>query len=163
MLWNELDMDRIEFFPSEKEKTRFGYAGGPLRFQIPRGLCTWGVSDYKSFTIDMSDPSFFAWWAELEERLGGGRTPFVSNLRSKSLRIKVDDSVYIFDADSKQTCPDLTPGLFRGEELSCIVTIDSNYFYQGNWGLVVRADQIKSYARPEPEPPVCTPGVCAFD
>ena len=41
--------------------------------------------------------------------------------------------------------PELKEGLFRGQELSCIVEIESNYFFNGTWGLTCRANQVKMY------------------
>ena len=158
---------------SIKDKTKFRYQGGPLRFQVPRGMCTWGVSGYKSFQIELTDPNFIQWWRDLEAQLcpvasGGPSPPFNSNLKEGGLRIKIDDSVYIFDQNSKQINPDVKEGLFRGQELSCLIDIDSTYFYNGNSGLTIRAYQIKTLSEaedddaPDEEPIALTPGVCAF-
>ena len=158
---------------SIKDKTKFRYQGGPLRFQVPRGMCTWGVSGYKSFQIELTDPNFIQWWRSLEAQLcpvasGGPSPPFNSNLKEGVLRIKIDDAVYIFDQNSKQINPDVKEGLFRGQELSCLIDIDSTYFYNGNLGLTIRAYQIKTLSEaedddaPDEEPIALTPGVCAF-
>jgi hypothetical protein len=160
-----------------KDRTRFRYKGGPLRFQVPRGLCTWGVNSYKSFQVSVSDPDFIQWWRALEAQLCQA-TPFNSNLKEGLLRIKIDDSVYIFDQNSKQINPEVREGLFRGQELSCLIDVDSTYFYNENWGLTIRAYQVKTLtegtpdggipdagndAQAFPETPVAlTPGVCAF-
>ena len=158
---------------SIKDKTKFRYQGGPLRFQVPRGMCTWGVSGYKSFQIELTDPNFIQWWRSLEAQLcpvasGGPSPPFNSNLKEGVLRIKIDDAVYIFDQNSKQINPDVKEGLFRGQELSCLIDVDSTYFYNGNLGLTIRAYQIKTLSEaedddaPDEEPIALTPGVCAF-
>ena len=152
-----------------KDKTKFRYKGGPLRFQVPRGMCTWGVSGYKSFQIELNDPNFIQWWRALEAQLCP-LTPFNSNLKD-SLRIKIDDAVYIFDQNSKQVNPDVKEGLFRGQELSCLIDVDSTYFYNEVWGLTIRAYQVKTLTDPgsdapslpaEESPVALTPGVCAF-
>lgn len=165
-----------------KEKTKFRYNGGPLRFQVPRGMCTWGVNGYKSFQVSVTDPDFIQWWRALETQLcpvaaseSPLSPPFNSNLKKGSepehtLRIKIDDSVYIFDQNSKQILPDVKEGLFRGQELSCLIDIDSTYFYNGNWGLTIRAYQVKTLSEgtdievaPEEDAPTALkPGVCAF-
>ena len=160
-----------------KDKTKFRYQGGPLRFQVPRGMCTWGVSGYKSFQIELTDPNFIQWWRDLETQLcpmasGGPSPPFNSNLKEGGLRIKIDDSVYIFDQNSKQINPDVKEGLFRGQELSCLIDIDSTYFYNGNSGLTIRAYQVKTLTdAPTTETPTAAApeesfslakGVCAF-
>jgi len=177
VFWSDIDTDSIEM-THIKDKTRFRYKGGPLRFQVPRGMCTWGINGYKSFQIDVSDPDFIQWWRTLETRLcpaaaSSESPPFNSNLRESSLRIKIDDSVYIFDQNSKQITPEVREGLFRGQELSCLIDIDSTYIYNGNCGLVIRAYQVKTLSdAPETvlepslteEAPVSAlkPGVCAF-
>ena len=172
VLWSDIDTARVEMIQI-KDKTKFRYQGGPLRFQVPRGMCTWGVSGYKSFQIELTDPNFIQWWRDLEAQLcpvasGGPSPPFNSNLKEGGLRIKIDDSVYIFDQNSKQINPDVKEGLFRGQELSCLIDIDSTYFYNGNSGLTIRAYQIKTLSEaedddaPDEEPIALTPGVCAF-
>jgi len=179
VFWFDIDTSQIETVTTVKDKTRFRYKGGPLRFQVPRGLCTWGVNGYKSFQVSVSDPDFIQWWRALETQLCP-LTPFNSNLRDSSLRIKIDDSVYVFDQNSKQINPDVKEGLFRGQELSCLIDVDSTYFYNENWGLTIRAYQVKTLTdaptylgspaeetpaeeTPAEETPVAlTPGVCAF-
>lgn len=169
VLWLEVDKSLIEVQPSGKEKSRFLVDGKVLRFQIPRGLCQWGVSQYKSFNLDVTHPDFIAWWSELERRLCP-QEPFKSNLQNGSLRIKIDDATYIFDENSKQVSPEVREGLFRGQELSCLVDIESNYFFNGNWGLTVRAYQVRFYGVEKPqtaseaavEAPILSKGICAF-
>ena len=181
VFWSDIDTASIEMIQI-KDKTKFRYKGGPLRFQVPRGMCTWGVSGYKSFQIELTDPNFIQWWRDLEAQLcpvasGGPSPPFNSNLKKgaepeHSLRIKIDDSVYIFDQNSKQINPDVKEGLFRGQELSCLIDIDSTYFYNGNSGLTIRVYQVKTLTdAPTTETPTAAApeesfslakGVCAF-
>lgn len=170
VLWVGLNKDGIDVVAGMKDKSKYLYEGKPLRFQIPRGVCTWGVSQYKSFNIEISNPEFIEWWTELERRLCP-QEPFKSNLSGNSLRIKVDEATYIFDENSKQVTPDVKEGLFRGQELSCIIDIESNYFFNNVWGLTIRASQIRFYGTEQPSPaatptaadvPVLAKGICAF-
>jgi hypothetical protein len=171
VLWVDIDRSLIDCVPTGKEPGKFRYRvnGAPLRFQIPRGMCTWGVSAYKSMNVEISSPEFISWWKELETQLCPV-VPFNSNLKLKSLRVKVDDATYIFDENSKQVTPGVQEGLFRGQELSCLIDIESNYFFNGTWGLTVRASQVKTYGSVEIESedadePVTGPvltGRCAF-
>ena len=179
VFWSDIVTDSIEM-TQIKDKTRFRYNGGPLRFQVPRGMCTWGVSGYKSFQVSVTDPDFIQWWRDLETQLCPNDSlslPFNSNLKKgaepeHSLRIKIDDAVYIFDQNSKQINPDVKEGLFRGQELSCLIDIDSTYFYNGNYGLTVRVYQVKTLTdAPTTETPTAAApeesfslakGVCAF-
>lgn len=164
VLWSDINTSLIDTTVTGKDRTRFRYDGGPLRFQIPRGMCTWGVSAYRSLNIDLSNPDFIQWWRDLETQLCTS-TPFNSNLKGASLRLKIDDSAYIFDENSKQICPEIREGLFRGQEVACMIDIDSTYFFNGNWGLTVRVYQLKTLSAPDEE---CTEesalpkGTCAF-
>jgi hypothetical protein len=162
VFWNEINVREIDWTPSGKEEGRWKYklGDGPLRFQIPRGECTWGVNAYKSLQISNFDPKFIEWWKELENQLCP-QEPFNSNMKNGSLRLKIDESTYIFDKNSKQITPDIEEGLFKGQDLSCLIDIDSNYFFKGVWGLTVRVFQIKCYGSLEPESEF-KKGACAF-
>lgn len=180
VLWVDIDRSLIECVPTGKDPGKFRYrlGSGPLRFQIPRGMCVWGVSAYKSMNIEISSPEFVTWWKELETQLCPV-FPFNSNMKggtggSFALRVKVDDATYIFDENSKQVTPEVREGLFRGQEMSCLIDIESNYFFNGAWGLTVRASQVKTYGDAPSETgeadepvtdapgPVFVAGQCAF-
>jgi hypothetical protein len=165
VFWSDVDLNSIEFQTGSKDRTRFRYQDGPLKFQIPKGVCTWGVSQYKTFNIDVDHPEFIQWWRSLEAHLCP-QEPFKSNLTGNSLRVKIDDSAYIFDSESKQVVPEITEGLFKGSELSCMVYVDSTYFFNATWGLTVRAYQLRFYESNEPVSDAETfslqKGVCSF-
>jgi hypothetical protein len=158
VLWHEIDLTKIEITQGTKDKSKYTYKGGPLRFQIPRGKCQWGVSAYKAFQIEFSNEEFENWWKNLESMICTNE-PFNSNMKTGNLRIKIDESTYVFDETSKQVSPEIKEGLFRDQELTCMIDIDSNYFYNQIWGLTVRAYQVRYYGGP---PPVIEKGVCAF-
>lgn len=169
VLWSDMDTNLIDFVSLPKDRHKFEYKGGPLRFQIPRGVCTWGVSAYKSLQVTQGNPEFNAWWRGLETLLCP-QEPFNSNLKLNELRIKIDDSVYIFDENSKQVTPEVREGLFKGCELSCLVDVDSTYFFNGTWGLTVKLAQVRFYgnletpcdAQRSEDVPFLTKGTCAF-
>lgn len=166
VLWSVIDKNVIDSAPWGKEgRVKFSYEGGPLRFQIPRSPCTWGVSQYKSMNLEVRRPEFLEWWRDLEKLLCP-QEPFKSNLGS-SLRLKIDETTYIFDENSKQVCPEVREGLFRGQELSCLVDIESTYFFNGTWGLTCKAVQVRFYPgeaeEPKPDAAIFLPkGRCAF-
>jgi len=168
VLWSDIDVTVIETVQLARDRSRFRYNGGPLRFQVPRGLCTWGVNSFKSFQVQVTDENFIQWWRALEAQLCPVvDAPFSSNLKEGGLRIKIDDAVYIFDQNSKQINPEVKEGLLRGQEVSCLIDVDSTYFFNGNWGLTVRAFQVKTWTDApcvDETPPVAAlpPGVCAF-
>jgi hypothetical protein len=158
-------------FGKEEGRWKYKLGDGPMRFQIPRGKCTWGVSAYKAFQVEISDPKFIEWWKDLESQICP-QSPFNSNLKldrdgSYSLRLKIDDASYIFDKESKQVTPVIEEGLFKGQDLSCLIDIESNYFFRDSWGLTVRAFQVKSYgggaqSKPVVEDSPFKKGICAF-
>lgn len=167
VLWSDIDKTLIESVPLVKDRVKFKYLGGPLRFQIPRAMCKWGLSTYNSIQVDLSNQEFLDWWRDLETQLCP-QVPFNSNLKLNNLRIKVDDSVYVFNEEGKQVNPDLREGLFRGQQLNILLDIDSTYFFNGSWGLTCKASQIRYYdvgeiENEEPTPSVVLrPDVCAF-
>lgn len=152
VFWNEIDLAQIETVALNKDRTRFRYQGGPLRFQVPRGACS-GVNAFKSLQVELIQDEFAQWWRTLEGQLCPHQTPFNSNLRAvggsahgtvHTLRLKIDDSVYVFDKYSKQINPEVREGLFRGQDVSCLIDVDTTYFFNGNWGLTIRLYQIKT-------------------
>ena len=162
VLWSEFDKNLIQVIPVGKDgKVKFKN----LRFQIPRGVCMWGVSAFKSLQVDIAVPEFLEWWKDLEATLCI-QEPFNSNLKLNSLRVKVDGSTYFFDENSKQVNPDIVEGMLRGQELTCLVEIDGTYFFNGVWGLIVRASQVKSYGAEaiscDSDESVLAKGKCAF-
>lgn len=166
VLWSDVDKNAIDGVPWGKERTKFRYQGGALRFQIPRAMCTWGVSAYKSMQIDLSNPDFISWWRDLETQLCP-LEPFNTNLKQNSLRLKIDESVYVFDEQAKQICPDIKEGLFRNQEVSCMIDVDSTYFFNGNWGLTIKIYQIKVFGDVAISAPMVAEaplpkGICAF-
>jgi hypothetical protein len=169
VLWSDIDTDLIENVAIGKDRVKFKYNEGPLRFQIPKGLCTWGVSAYKSLNVEVANPDFISWWKSLETQLCP-QEPFSSNMKNNSLRLKIDDAAYIFDENSKQVNPEIREGAFRGHEISCLIDIDSTYFFNGNWGLTIRVQQLKTLSGPSEKDYVETAvaetslqkGICAF-
>ena len=150
VLWSDVDPSAIEMVPIGKERHKFRLMGETLRFQIPRGFCAWGVSQYKSMNLEIRNQDFLKWWKDLETQLCP-QEPFKSNISvTTGLRLKIDEASYIFDENSKQVNPDLREGLFRGQELSCMVDVESTYFFNGTWGLTCRAVQVRFYGAEAP-------------
>lgn len=144
VLWNDLDIETIQYAGSKNGTTKFSLEGNvPLRFQIPRGRVLYnGLSGFKSITIEMP-PDFVTWWREkLEPALAGGLTPFNSNMKEYSLRLKVDKSTQVFDARRQIQFPELVEGLFGSAVVTCIAEITGTYFFQDNYGLTCRIHQV---------------------
>lgn len=140
--WSEVQFDDVEVEPgSGRARPRFMLAGGPLKFQVPRGVCQWGVSpEYKSFQVCIQDEAFVHWYETLEKKLCSDE-PFHSNLKGGQLRLKVDDGTLFFKADGTL----LVDGAERmkGADVSCIMEISSSYHFNDKYGLTCRAAQVR--------------------
>jgi hypothetical protein len=152
-LWSEINPALIEVRPSGNTRTKAVYKDGPLRFQIPRGYCRYGVSQYKSITLANLDPKFISWFSELENKLRHpDGNPLKSCLTEYGLRIKMDDCTLVFNSDSKFVADEHVEGYLRDLDMSCIVDVEGAYLWRGSWGINCRAHQIKFYA-PVPKIP----------
>jgi hypothetical protein len=145
MLWSDLQTIDIEYAAGRTGTTKFSiYEGRPLRFQIPKGRVLYnGLSEFKSITIDMP-PEFTHWWRNVfETAVASGLEPFNSNVyRDGSFRVKVDKSTQIFSPERQIQFPELNEGLFRNENVTCIIEVVGTYFFKETFGLTCRAHQI---------------------
>ena len=136
-LWHQVSAENVDV-----DGTKFSVQSRPFRFQIPKGAVLYnGLSEYKSITVQVSD-AFSTWWHDTVEGLVPGLTPWNSNIRNNSLRIKVDKSTQIFNSKKEIQFPELKEGLFANCTVQCIVEVIGTYFFQGSYGLTCRAHQI---------------------
>lgn len=142
-MWRTTDFSTVTHAAGRNGTTKFSVDGKPFRFQIPRGKVLFGgLSGYKSITIETSD-EFATWWRnELEVALVAGLSPFKSNMSGINLRLKVDPSTQVFDADRNIKFPELTEGTFGGQTVTCIAEIIGTYFFQETFGLTCRIYQV---------------------
>jgi hypothetical protein len=138
--WNEVNLDDV-CIETGRGRPKFGLAGGPLKFQLPRGACQWGYNpEYKSFQLSVCDASFIEWFRALEQKLCA-ETPYRSNLKDGQMRMKADDSTLFFGSDGGML-PD-GPERMKGADVSCIMEISGSYFFQEVYGLTCRATQVR--------------------
>ncbi len=146
--WNDIPLEDIDIEPGNgRTRPKFTLAGGPLKFQLPRGTCQWGInSEYKSFQVSVPDEAFVNWYENLEKKLCSD-TPFSSNLRAGQMRLKVDDSTLYFKADGTL----LVDGADRmkGADVSCIMEISGSYHFNDKYGLTCRATQVRIWQEAE--------------
>jgi len=152
--WNEIRIEDVEIDPgSGRTRPKFRLGPGPLRFQLPRGACTWGVSpEYKTFQVGIQDGAFVEWYENLEKKLCSD-VPFHSNLKDGAMRLKVDESTLFFRSDGSL----LVDGADRmkGADVSCIMEIPGSWFYQEKYGLTCRCAQVRIWSEVAPgSPPV---------
>ena len=151
--WNEVRLEDVEIDPGKgRTRPRFHLPDGPLKFQLPRGVCTWGVSpEYKTFQVSIQDEAFVKWYESLEKKLCSD-SPFHSNIIDGSLRLKVDEGTLFFKSDGSLLVDG--PDRMKGADVSCIMEIPSSWFFQEKYGLTCRAAQVRiwSGAAPSAEP-----------
>jgi len=139
-MWSSVNVDNIETTPAQ----RGGLKVRDLKFQLPRGLCQYGLSEYKAINIQVTDSKFIKWWTDLEKHLCT-LEPFSSNMKNGSLRVKVDPDVLVFDERKKRLDYMTGERDGAGKEMSCMVQIPSVYYFNGNYGLTVKCTQILIY------------------
>jgi len=138
--WNEVNLKDLEI-DTGRGRPKFGMNGGPLKFQLPRGVCQWGYNpEYKSFQVSLCDPAFIKWYRELEAELCTD-SPFRSNLKDGQMRLKADDSTLFFGPDGTMLTDG--PERMKGADISCIMEISGSYFFQEIYGLTCRATQVR--------------------
>jgi hypothetical protein len=128
-----------------------------LRFQIPRGLCQYGRSEYKTINVEIGNKAFITWWREMEGKLCQGE-PFNSNLKGTSLRLKLEDDVPVFDDQRNYIGSYTKTGDGAGKQISCLIEISGVYFFNNQYGLTVKCVQLMAYAD---EPPTESDDVVA--
>ena len=142
-MWRATDFSAVTHAAGRNGTTKFSVDGKPFRFQVPRGKVLFGgLSGYKSITIETS-AEFADWWrSNLEPALVAGLSPFKSNMSGINLRLKVDPSTQVFDANRGIKFPELVEGTFAGQTVTCIAEITGTYFFQETFGLTCRIYQL---------------------
>jgi hypothetical protein len=139
MKWHEIDLSSILLTEKRNGGSKITQADGtPLRFQIPAARVMYdGLSSFKSLTLEMPS-DFVEWWEKLDKELP---EPSRSNISNNGLRVKVDDATQFFNESKKSIFPELNEGALRGETLICIIEIPGTYYFQNNYGYIVRIYQ----------------------
>lgn len=148
MYWHEVDFSLIQKKDGRAGRQSFTYDGKPFRFQIPAGLCVWGLSEYNSLSLETTD-EFRTWFQELEEAIGTPE-PFSSNLREDLLRIKIDDYTQVFDSERRLDLTERREGSFRDCVLKCIMEVSGMYYFNGTYGLTCKIYQMLVEDQHEP-------------
>lgn len=146
--WSEITIDDVTIEPGTgRGRPRFTLSDAPLKFQLPRGVCTWGVNqEYKSFQVSVPDEAFVSWYESLEKKLCSD-VPFSSNLKGGLMRLKVDDTTLFFKSDGTLVVDGSER--MRGADVSCIMEISGSYHFNDKYGLTCRATQVRIWAEGE--------------
>lgn len=142
MKWIGVDLDTVEVTRA-KGIPKFG----GLRFQIPRGVCRYGRSEYKTISVELGNRAFLNWWRDMELKLGDMQ-PFNSNLKDNTLRLKIDDAVPVFDERRNYIGTFTQPGDGAGKHMSCLIEIPGMYYFNNQYGFTVRCVQVMVYDDP---------------
>jgi hypothetical protein len=86
--------------------------------------------------------SFQNWFRDLETAMGIPE-PFSSNLKDENLRLRVEDTTLFLNWVEKVDSLEVKEGALRGHDLIAIVEIPAIYFFKEQYGLTMRATQIR--------------------
>jgi hypothetical protein len=151
MLWHEIDFTKIKKVPGSRGGYDIKYNDEPLKFQIPLGRCNYGFNEFTndrgnvmySMNIDYaSHPSFQNWFGDLEDAIGAPE-PFVSNFKDDNLRVKIEETTLIMNWVQQVENVNIQEGTLRDCELLAIIEIPSVYYFKEQYGLTIRASQIR--------------------
>jgi hypothetical protein len=97
MFWNDITVNDIHV-----DNKKITYKNEPLRFQIPRGYCEYGVSEHKSINVRITNQEFLDWFRTLERHIFPENLEnFESNLQEDTIRLKICEGfTQVFDSDS---------------------------------------------------------------
>lgn len=114
----------------------------PMRFQIPRGYCEYGVGQFGQISVKIIDPDFLEWFKNIELTFVK-EEPLESrvNDENSSLSLKyVDGYTQVFDASNVFM---LDGHSFVDCELDCLVDVDRVYSLNGVHGITCKIFQVR--------------------
>lgn len=114
----------------------------PLRFQIPKGYCEYGIGQYGQLNIKITDESFMEWFKELEKKIVVTEEPIDSRVKDDgSLSVKyVEGFTQVFDTSNVLMLDGFS---FSDSEVDCLVDIDKVYSLNGRSGLTCKLFQVR--------------------
>lgn len=113
----------------------------PIRFQIPRGYCEYGKSQYNQLTLGISDETFLEWFKNVENTLIVTPGPIDTRVKEKTLTVKyVDGFSQVFDSSDVLMVDGHS---FIECEMDCLVEIDKVYSLNGNQGVTCKIFQVR--------------------
>jgi hypothetical protein len=114
----------------------------PMRFQIPRGYCEYGVGQFGQISVKISDSEFLEWFKNLE-RTFIKEEPLESrvNDENSSVSLKyVEGYTQVFDVSNVLM---LDGHNFVDSELDCLVDVDRVYTLNGSSGVTCKIFQVR--------------------
>jgi regulation of enolase protein 1 (concanavalin A-like superfamily) len=117
----------------------------PMRFQIPRGYCEYGISQFGQVSVKISDTDFLEWFKNVELTFikDCGVLESRVNFENSTISLKyVDGYTQIFDSSNALVMTD-EPN-FIDCELDCLVDVERVYTLNGSSGLTCKIFQVRS-------------------
>lgn len=113
----------------------------PMRFQIPRGYCEYGIGQYDQVSLKIADVEFLEWFKKLERTLIKD-APMESRINDENSTISVkyvDGFTQVFN--SSNVFVEHTN--FVDSELDCLVDVDRVYSLNGTNGITCKIFQVR--------------------
>ena len=115
----------------------------PMRFQLPRGYCEYGISQYGQVSVKISDVEFLEWFKNVERTflIGDVRRESRINDENSSISMKyVDGFTQVFDSSNSLMVDghDLVDS-----ELDCLVDVERVYTLNDVQGLTCKIFQVR--------------------
>lgn len=139
MFWNDVVIEEIKV-----DNKKITYKNEPLRFQLPRGYCEYGISDHKSINVRILNDDFSNWFKRLEKHILPTVENIESNFNEDTIRIKiVEGFTQVFDSNNVFMMDGHT---FVNSDVDVLLDVSSWYspFKDFNkYGLVCKVYQIR--------------------
>lgn len=113
-----------------------------MRFQIPRGYCEYGISQFGQLSVKISDTEFLEWFKNLERTfIKDGSLESRVNDENSSISLKyVEGYTQMFDVSNVLM---LDEPNFVDSEVDCLVDVDRVYTLNGSSGVTCKIFQVR--------------------
>lgn len=116
----------------------------PMRFQIPKGYCEYGVGQYDQVSIKIADTEFLEWFKNMEKILIGDLfAPVESRVNDENSTLSVkymDGFTQVFDSSNVYIPEGHT---LIDCEVDCLVDVDRVYSMNGANGITCKIFQVR--------------------
>lgn len=115
----------------------------PMRFQIPRGYCEYGIGQYDQVSLKIADADFLEWFKNVEKTLIKDGGPIESRVNDENSTISVkyvDGFTQVFDSSNTFM---IDGHNFIDCEVDCLVDVDRVYSLNGVSGLTCKIFQAR--------------------
>jgi hypothetical protein len=118
--------------------------GDPFRVQLPRMVCSSGMSDYDTISLAVNDKLMHIVDPLITAAKPYAKFPWSDNPSDGNFRVKIDEETHIFDANSELCHSQIV----AGSEVICILEAKGVYNFREKSGITYRIHQIKVLGGP---------------